>query len=143
VTHESTKDIVKEYLEAWNNREFDRMRDLMHPDYTYTGGDGREQKGPEAGLAVSRMFASAFPDGRTNVVNIKESGDTVLVEKIGRGTHRGDLMGMAATGRSVAIPVCEVFEVRDGKIYREREYLDMATMMTQLGVTRVPSAALA
>jgi steroid delta-isomerase-like uncharacterized protein len=87
------------------------------------------------------MFASAFPDGRINVVNIKEFGDTVLVEFIARGTHRGDLMGIAPTGRSVTIPVCDVFELRDGKIYREREYMDMATMMTQLGVTRVPSAA--
>ena len=137
----SAKAIAKDYLEAWNQREFDRMRHLMHPDYTYTGGDGQELRGPEAGLAVSQMFASAFPDGRINVVNIKEFGDTVLVEFIARGTHRGDLMGIAPTGRSVTIPVCDVFELRDGKIYREREYMDMATMMTQLGVTRVPSAA--
>ena len=139
----SAKGIVNKYLEAWNDRDFDRMRGLMHPDYTYTGGDGKEQKGPEAGLAVSQTFARAFPDGRINVVNIKEFGDTVLVEFIGRGTHRGDLMGIAPTGRSVSLPVCEVFELRDGKIHREREYRDMATIMTQLGVTRVPSAALA
>jgi steroid delta-isomerase-like uncharacterized protein len=136
----SAKDVVKESLDAWNSRNFDRMRDLMHPGYTYTGGDGREQKGPEAGLAVARMFANAFPDGRIDVVNIKESGDTVLVEFVGRGTHEGDLMGIAATGRSVSIPVCEVLEVRDGKIYREREYIDVAHMLTQLGVTRIPLA---
>ncbi len=136
----SAKDVVKESLDAWNSRNFDRMRDLMHPDYTYTGGDGREQKGPEAGLAVARMFATAFPDGRIDVVNIKESGDTVLVEFIGRGTHKGDMMGIAPTGRSVTIPVCDVLEVRDGKIYREREYIDMAHVLTQLGVTRIPLA---
>jgi limonene-1,2-epoxide hydrolase len=39
------------------------------------------------------------------------------------------------------IPVCNVLEVRDGKIYREREYMDMATMMVQLGV--MPVGALA
>jgi steroid delta-isomerase-like uncharacterized protein len=137
----SAKDVAKEYVEAWNNRDFDLMRDLMHRDYTCTGGDGQELRGPEAGLAVSRMFAGAFPDGRSDVVNIKEFGDTVLVEFIGRGTHKGDLMGIAPTGRSVSLPICTVFEVRDGKIHREREYMDMATMMTQLGVTRVPSAA--
>ena len=137
----SAKDIAKDYLEAWNKRDYDRMRGLMHRDYTYTGGDGQEQKGPEAGLAVSQMFGRAFPDGRIDVVNIKEFGDTVLVEFIGRGTHRGDLMGIAPTGRSVTIPVCEVLELRDGKIYREREYMDMVTIMVQVGVTRVPLAA--
>jgi steroid delta-isomerase-like uncharacterized protein len=136
----SPKDVAKSYVEAWNKRDFDRMRGLMHPGYNYTGGDGKEQKGPEAGLAVSQMFASAFPDGRMDVVNMKEAGDTVLVEGIGRGTHRGDLMGIAPTGRSVTIPVCEVFELRDGKIYREREYIDMATILVQVGVTRIPLA---
>jgi steroid delta-isomerase-like uncharacterized protein len=141
VRNVSAKDIAKDYLEACNRRDFDHMRGLMHPDYTYTGGDGREQRGPDAGLAVTRMFTSAFPDARIDIVNMRESGDTVLVEFLGRGTHRGDLMGIAPTGRSVSLPICTVFELRDGKIHREREYMDMATMMTQLGVTTVPSAA--
>jgi steroid delta-isomerase-like uncharacterized protein len=130
----SPRDTAQDYTEAWNSRDFDRMRDLMHPDYSYTGGDGQEQKGPEAGLAVSRMFASAFPDGRISIVSMKEAGDTVFVEFIGRGTHGGELMGIAPTGKSITIPVCNVLEVRDGKIYREREYMDMATIMVQLGV---------
>ena len=136
----SAKDVAKQYFEAWNSRSFDRMRDLMHPDCTYTGGDGREQKGPEASIAVSKMFAAAFPDGRIEIVNLKESGDTVLVEFIGRGTHGGDFMGIAPTRRPVTVPVCDVLELRDGKIYREREYIDMANIITQLGVTRIPMA---
>lgn len=131
------KDTAQAYTEAWNSRDFDRMRDLMHPDYTYTGGDGQEQKGPDAGMAVARMFASAFPDGRISIVSMKEAEDTVFVEFIGRGTHNGELMGIAPTGKSITIPVCNVLEVRDGKIYREREYMDMATMMIQLGVMPV------
>ncbi|MBI5285700.1 MAG: ketosteroid isomerase, partial [Chloroflexi bacterium] len=38
---------------------------------------------------------------------------------------------------------CNVLEVRDGKIYREREYMDMFTMMAQLGVAGIPAAATA
>ena len=133
----SSRDTVQAYIEAWNSRNFDRMRDLMHADYSYTGGDGQEKKGPDAGMAVARMFASAFPDGRISIVSIKEAGDTVFVEFIGRGTHEGELMGIAPTGKSITIPVCNVLEVRDGKIYREREYMDMATMMIQLGVMPV------
>ena len=44
------------------------------------------------------------------------------------------LMGLAPTGRKVAIPVCNVIEVRDGKVYAEREYFDSANLMAQLGV---------
>lgn len=128
-------------MEAWNKRDFARMRELMHPEYSYTGGDGQEQKGPDAGLAVAHMFADAFPDGRIDIVNIKEAGDTAMVEFVGRGTHKGELMGIAPTGKTLTLPVCNVMEVRDGKIYREREYMDMMTLMTQLGVMPAPAAA--
>jgi predicted ester cyclase len=50
-------------------------------------------------------------------------------------------MELAPTGKTMALPVCNVIEVRDGKIYREREYMDMMTMMTQLGAIPAPVAA--
>ena len=137
----SPTDIVREYHDCWNRRDWARMRELLHPQYTYTGGDGQEQRGPEAGLAVARMFATGIPDGRINITNLRSDGDFVTVEFIGTGTHQGDLMGIAPTGKKVSIPVCNVIEVRDGKIYREREYMDIATIMIQVGATRVPSPA--
>ena len=137
----SAADVAREGLEAWNKRDFARMRELMHAEYSYTGGDGVEQKGADAGMAVAQMFATALPDGRIDIVSVKEAGDTAIVEFIGRGTHKGELMGIAPTGKTVALPVCNVMEIRDGKILREREYMDMLTLMTQLGVAPEPAAA--
>jgi steroid delta-isomerase-like uncharacterized protein len=135
----SPSDIVREYHECWNRRDWERSRSLMHPQYSYTGGDGQEQRGPEAGLAVGQMFATAFPDGRIDIKSLRSDGDFVTVEFIGTGTHKGDLMGVAPTNKKVSIPVCDIFEVRDGKIYREREYMDMMHIMTQLGVAKMPA----
>ena len=134
-------EIARASTDAWNRRDFDKMRSLMHPDYSYTGGDGQPQKGQDAGIAINRMFATAFPDGRIDVVRVHETGDTAIVEFVGRGTHKGDLMGIAPTGKTVAIPVCDVLEIRDGKIYSEREYMDMMTIMVQLGVATAPPVA--
>ncbi len=133
--------IAREYLEAWNRRDWARWRELLHPQYTYTGGDGQTQNGPEAGLAVGQMFATAFPDGRIEIQGIHSAGDTAVVEFIGRGTHTGDLMGIAPTGRPMTIPVCTILDVRDGKIRAEREYMDMLHMMQQLGVAPAPATA--
>ena len=44
-------------------------------------------------------------------------------------------MGVAPTGRKVTVPICDVIDVRDGKVFAEREYFDMQ----QLGVA--PAAA--
>ena len=56
------------------------------------------------------------------------------IEFTGRGTNTGELMGMPATNKGIDVIVCDVIEVRDGKVYREREYYDQLTMMQQLGV---------
>jgi ketosteroid isomerase-like protein len=50
-------------------------------------------------------------------------------------------MGVSPTNKKVSIPVCDIIELRDGKVYREREYMDMHHMMTQLGVAKAPATA--
>ncbi len=133
--------IAHEYLEAWNRRDWEKFRGVLHPEYTYTGGDGQKQTGPDAGLAVGQMFATAFPDGKIEIRKISAAGDVAVVEFTGRGTHTGDLMGIAPTGKQMTLPACTVLECRDGKIIAEREYMDMLHLMQQLGVAPAPATA--
>ena len=133
--------IAREYLEAWNRRDWETFRGVLHAEYSYTGGDGQTQKGPEAGLAVGHMFANAFTDGKIELRKISVAGDIAVVEFIARGTHDGDLMGIAPTGRRMELPACTVLELRDDKIIAEREYMDMLHMMQQLGVAPAPATA--
>ena len=66
------------------------------------------------------------------------SGDTVVVEFTGRGTHSGTLktsMGdIPPTGKSVTLKLCDVTEYRDGLVVRQRSYFDTGSMMAQLGL---------
>ncbi len=133
--------IARDYMEAWNRRDWDAYRGAVHDQYSYTGGDGQKQSGPEAAVAVGQMFANAFPDGRIEVQRVHATGNTAIVEFTGVGTHNGELMGIQPTGRKINIPVCDVIEIRDGKIIAEREYMDMLHLMQQLGVAPAPAAA--
>jgi steroid delta-isomerase-like uncharacterized protein len=128
--------------DAWNKRDFAKIRNMVHPEYTYTGGDGKEiAGGPDVALSIGQMYASAFPDGVLEVRRVYTHGDTAIAEMTARGTHTGDLNGIAPTGKRVEIVICNIAEMRDGKIYREREYIDMLAMMTQLGVLSMPGKA--
>lgn len=132
-------DIHRELLGAWNRRDFSAYRDLLHPEYTYTGGDGKELKGgPALGEHIGRMYAEAFPDGKLEITKVYAQGDTAIAEFVARGTHGGELMGIAPSGRSLDLPICNVIELRDGKVYREREYMDMMHMMVQIGAVKAP-----
>jgi hypothetical protein len=48
-------------------------------------------------------------------------------------------MGLAATGKPVELLICNVIELRDGKVYREREYMDMLIVITETGVVKAPA----
>jgi steroid delta-isomerase-like uncharacterized protein len=125
---------VREYIDAVTTKNMNRIRELLHPEYSFTGGDGQRLEGPEAGVEVTQAFISAFPDERLEVQRMHVADKVVVAELTVSGTHRGELMGLAATGRRMELPVCNVMEVRDGKIYAERAYMDMAHLMKQLGV---------
>ena len=134
--------IARDYLESFNRRDFDHVRELLHSTYSYTGADGdRQDGGPEVGIAVMQMWANAFPDANVQAERVHVSGDTAVVEFMARGTHQGELMGVAATGRKVEMPVCTILDIKDGKIGAEREYMDLANMMQQLGVMPAPATA--
>jgi steroid delta-isomerase-like uncharacterized protein len=131
--------VHRAYLDAVNRHDLAGVRGMFHPDYTYRGADGVEHRGPDAGVAQVQGFLAAFPDLRLDPGPHHACGDVSVLEVTARGTHRGDLGGIPATGKSVEVVVCDVVEVRDGKIHREREYYDAMTMMQQLGAIPAPA----
>jgi predicted ester cyclase len=91
------------------------------------------------------MWADAFPDGRITVDRVVADDPFVVVELTGQGTHTGTLRTAAgsvpATGRSVTLHLCDVYEFRHGKALSQHQYLDTGAMMAQLGITAEQPAA--
>jgi steroid delta-isomerase-like uncharacterized protein len=132
--------LARSLYEGFNERDFDRLADLMAPDGTITiVGSGDTYTGPDGARRYNRMWADAFPDGRITIGNLIDVGDTVVVEFTGRGTHTGALAvpggSIAATGRPVTLQLCDVLELADGKVTTQRTYFDAASLLAQLGVT--------
>lgn len=116
-------------------RDMDGLRRTLHPDYSYMGADGVEQKGADAAVEVAETYLTAFPDMVFEFPQQHSCGDHVsIIEFVVRGTHTGPLGDIPATGKSAVAHVCNVIEVRDGLIHREREYFDTMSLLQQLGV---------
>jgi steroid delta-isomerase-like uncharacterized protein len=130
---------IRSLYDAWNVRDLDAQADATAPDGVITiVGTGDVFEGPEGTRKYAQSWISGFPDGQVTVDNILADGDRVVVEYTGRGTHTGTLetsMGpIAPTGRSVTIKLCDVVELVDGKIARQRSYFDTGSIMAQLGL---------
>ncbi len=138
--------LARSLYEAWNNRDFDLGPKTIATDgYILDVGSGATFRGPEGARQYNTAWAEAFPDGRITIDRVIESGDTVVVEYTGRGTHTGPLvtpMGtIAPTGRSMTLQLCDVNEFVDGKLKVQRTYFDTGSMMAQLGLAQAPTTA--
>ena len=54
------------------------------------------------------------------------------------GTHTGTWGGVPPTGKRVEGDVCNVMQFRDGKLVRERDYVNTLGIFMQLGVVQMP-----
>ncbi|MCW2768617.1 MAG: hypothetical protein JWR27_50 [Aeromicrobium sp.] len=139
-------DLARRVHEAWNERNFDEIAEVTAPDATITiVGSGDIFTGVDGARAYNMMWANGFPDGEVTVDRVIESGDHVVVEFTGRGTHTGTLvtsMGeIPATGRSLTLELCDVMEFKDGKVRSQKTYFDTGSMMAQLGLAAEQTAS--
>jgi ketosteroid isomerase-like protein len=80
------------------------------------------------------VFEAAFPRYELFADELIAEGDKVAVRARFRGTHQGDLMGLAATGKTVALPFVIIYQIAAGKIAGFHLSLDQLELMKQLGV---------
>ena len=113
--------------------------------YFYDVGAGKKYFGAEIGLTVD-VYAAAFPDMHRELYSIHSFGDHVLVELSLNGTHKGDLRipagSIAATDKKISAPCCDVFRLKDGKIFSFHCYVAVPILLEQLGIFMNLQAAL-
>lgn len=57
------------------------------------------------------------------------------------GRHIGEFAGVAATGKEVRIPLCVVYDFRDGRIARGRVYFEIPAFLAQVGAAPASNAS--
>ena len=92
----------------------------------------------QEGLANIKLMIDAIPDLKLELTSSFTSGNRQCEEYLMRGTHKGDLQGIPATGKSLSVRGVLVRELREGKTCRVTQYTDYATIMRQLGVLPSP-----
>ena len=89
---------------------------------------------------VLRGMRAAFPDLYFSIDEQIAEGDKVVTRFEWTGTHRGEFLGVAATGRSVKVWGMVIDRLQSGRIKDTRIIMDMLGLMMQLGVLPPPRA---
>ena len=91
------------------------------------------------GFLVARR--GAFPDRRFVVEEMFAEGDKVSARFTMRGTHKGELRGIAPSGRKVTMIGIDMIRLEEGKMVEDRVEVDQLGMMQQLDVIGSPQQA--
>jgi len=90
-------------------------------------------------LQYFQMMVRAFPDLRMDVQDVIASGDKAVARLQVFGTHRGEFMGIPATGKSATVNLIDITRFSDDGLAREHwGVVDQLALMQQLGVIPTP-----
>ena len=131
---EQNKAIVRRLVdEAQTQGRLDVVDELIAADFV----DHSPFPGvPPTREGVKMLFAglrAAFPDLRVTIAEQIAEDERVATRKTFRGTHRGDFLGVPASGRPVEFEVIDILTFESGKITEHRVVLDQLGLLRQLG----------
>jgi steroid delta-isomerase-like uncharacterized protein len=130
---EQNKATVRRFFEQIDKGNTDVV-DELYADTLRFYQPGSDPMDKAARKQLLLMFRSVFPDSSHTIEDMIAEGDRVVTRFTFHGTQRGELMGIPATGKQVAVQGMVIDRLSAGKIMEEWVSFDMMGMMQQLGV---------
>jgi predicted ester cyclase len=128
------------FHEVINRGNLDLADELLATDFLDHGPMG-QMVGVAAFKQVVSMWRAAVPDVSCAVENWFESGEMAAWNIRVRGTHSGEMMGIAATGRAFEYVTPNIGRFADGKAAEHWADQGMFQFLTQVGAFEPPRAA--
>jgi steroid delta-isomerase-like uncharacterized protein len=128
------------FREVWNEGKLDTIHELLSPDAVATGqgGAGVVMHGPADFVPFAERIRSTFPDIKTTVEDAFGVEDKVVVRWSAGMTHRGDALGIPATGKPVRITGMTLVRIANGQIVEGWDNWDQLAMLEQIGAYKRP-----
>jgi steroid delta-isomerase-like uncharacterized protein len=136
---EQNKLLIRRFFdEMWNPWNFAKADELLAPEIKFRGTLGAELKGRDAFRAYMRQVQAAFPDFHNRILEMTSENDRVVARTIYRATHRGEIFGLAPTGKSISYAGAAFFKIADGKIVEGWVLGDLLGLLRQLDAHSLP-----
>jgi steroid delta-isomerase-like uncharacterized protein len=127
--------MVRYYEEIWNQGRLEVCDELIAPDYVnHSAPLPGLPPGPGGLQQIVAAVRRAFPDLRYTIEDLVLGGEKAALRTTMRGTHRGEFLGLAPTGRQVAVQELQIEHLRDGQIVAHWHLIDERSLQHQLGL---------
>jgi steroid delta-isomerase-like uncharacterized protein len=126
------------YDEVVNKGNLKLIDDLVAAEFVDHEEFSGMKPGREGLKEFFTMFRAAFPDLHFQVTDMAAKGDKVWAYITIHGTHKGQFMDMAATGKKIEVKGFDIVRFVNGKAVEHWGLTDSMTMMQQLGAMPAP-----
>ena len=131
--------VVRRFLEEFcTGRRTELAHELIGEDYVSHGPQAPPAHGPDGVIERVRVYQESV-DGHWTIDELLSAGDRVVARWTGTGTHVGELMGIAPTGRPISVEAISVFRIADGRIAEEWTVWDALGLLQQVGAVPAPA----
>ena len=136
---DANKTVVKRFVhELFVKGNLDVVDEFVADDYVDHTPPPDVPPGRAGLKQLATMFRNGFPDLAISEEDLIAEGDKVVMRQITTGTHQGDFMGIAATGKKITVNEIHIVRLADGKIVEHWGVEDNLGMMQQIGVVDGP-----
>jgi len=140
----SSLEVASQYVAAMAAGDTERMNALRAPDFEldFVYGDA-SASGPLSSEETKQFWPSwlvGFPEMDYEVTRTIAAEDVVVTQWVFTGTHSEPLgapifqQSVPPTGRTIMFRGVSIYDISAGLIQRETAYMDLATIMVELGV---------
>ena len=126
-------ELVRWSFDAINRRDLEGLKQFWTPTSVERFPD-RTCHGADEMAAYFQETFDAIPDMHMEVVTVTEQGDDVFVQWHLTGTHEGPLLGIAPTGKRLAVDGMDHFVLRDGRVESNFVVFDQMQYARQIGL---------
>ena len=126
---------IRRFWDGFNSHNLDIWDEVCAPDFL---NHDPGLPTPDVDLAtikqtIAQLMFGAFPDMQAIEQDLFADGDKVVTRRILQGTHQGESMGIAPTGKAVIAGGVWLSHLRDGKIKEQWVYFDALGLLQQVG----------
>jgi len=133
---EENKTVARRWIEElWNKGNLSVADEVLAPTYVHIDPSTPDLGGgPEGEKKRVTLYRTAFPDLHLNIDDLIAESDKVVIRWTCRGTHRGELSGIAPTGKPITLTGVSLCRLANGKAVEGRVNWDALGMFQQLGI---------
>jgi steroid delta-isomerase-like uncharacterized protein len=129
---EENKSIVRRWIEAYNKRNLD-FDEFIASDYV----DHTNQVDRDGLKQLFDIGLKAYPDWHETIEDIIAEDDKVWVRLSYTGTHKGEFMGLAPTGKKITSKAVDIYRIVNGKLAEYWNVTDNVNILKQIGAIEV------